>query len=243
VTFADDPAAPPRLFDSAFAVDRDGRFVDRYDKSHLVPFGEYLPLRALLGRFVRAVATGSAGRDASPGPRPRRVDLPLDPPLAVGVPICFELIFPDLVRRFAADGAGLLLGITNDAWYGRTGAPLQFLSITAMRSAETGLWGARAANSGVSGFIDQRGRIVARTGIFERDLMVVDVPVASAGQSPTFYVRTGDWLPAACWVTSATLVGIALAGGRRRADPARPPPGAEARGRANPIRESSRGAK
>ena len=82
--------------------------------------------------------------------------------------VCYELLFPDLVRRFAADGAELLLGITNDAWYGRTGAPYQFLAITALRSAETGLWTARAANTGVSAFIDGAGRVREQTPIFEQ---------------------------------------------------------------------------
>ena len=90
-------------------------------------------------------------------PRPWSSDPPRTGRLTAGVPICYELLFPDLVRRFVRDGAEMLLAITNDAWYGRTGAPYQFLAMTALRSAETRVWTARAANTGVSAIIDARG--------------------------------------------------------------------------------------
>ena len=85
--------------------------------------------------FAAAVASGIATVGVTPGAGPRAVVLDAtlqSGPVSVGVPICYELIFPDLVRRFVRDGAGLLLAITNDAWYGRTGAPFQFLAITAV---------------------------------------------------------------------------------------------------------------
>ncbi|MDJ0786093.1 MAG: apolipoprotein N-acyltransferase [Myxococcota bacterium] len=211
---------PPKLFDSALILGPSGERVDRYDKTHLVPFGEYLPLRALLGRFIRAIATGSAGQDVTPGERVRRVDLPLPqgpegPPeggsgvLPAGVPICYELIFPDRVRRFVGDGGGVLLGITNDAWYGRTGAPLQFLAMTAMRSAENGVWTARAANTGVSAFIDRRGRVRERTGLLERGYLVSEVPVLPQEAPRTFYTENGDWIVAVCglWIGGLWLAG------------------------------------
>ncbi len=200
------------FYDSAFVIAPDGALVDRYDKTHLVPFGEYLPLRPLLGRFVRAIATGAVAGDVSAGARPRAV--PGAPRL--GIPICYELIFPDLVRRIAGDGAQLLLGITNDAWYGRTGAPYQFLAMTALRSAETGSWTARAANTGVSALIDARGRVTQATGLFAQDLLVGAVPLRPASLPPTFYVRHGDWFAHACAV--ATVLALALAPwvGRKR---------------------------
>ena len=245
---------PPELFDSAFSYGPDGRRLDRYDKTHLVPFGEFLPLRPLLGFFINAIATGSAGRDVTPGDAPRNLALPAGPELAapagsagpelaapagspgddaaadparrasrqrvepsvpVGVPICYELLFPDLVRRFAADGAGMLMGITNDAWYGRTGAPFQFLAMTAMRSAETGLWTARAANTGVSAFIDGQGRVRSRTRIFERGFLVEEVPLATKDRGATFYTRAGDWFP---WVCGLTCILVGLAGRRQRGE-------------------------
>jgi apolipoprotein N-acyltransferase len=200
------------FYDSAFVIAPDGDLRDRYDKTHLVPFGEYLPFRALIGRFVRAIATGAVAGDVSAGARPRAV---LTAP-RLGIPICYELIFPDLVRRIADDGAQVLLGITNDAWYGRTGAPYQFLAMTALRSAETGTWTARAANTGVSALIDARGRVTQATPIFEQDLLVARVPLRPPELGPTLYARFGDLFAGAC--TVATVLGLAraLAGPRRR---------------------------
>jgi apolipoprotein N-acyltransferase len=208
----DESLRPTHYYDSAYVIDPAGVFRDRYDKTHLVPFGEYVPFRAVLGRFVGAVASGIASADVTAGERPR--SLILEDPGGVirpGVVVCFELLFPDLVRRFAADGAELLLAITNDAWYGRTGAPYQFLAITALRSAETGLWTARAANTGISGFIDGRGRVVEQTPIFEEAWLLADVPRALDPRS-TFYVRHGDVFSFACWVG---VGGLAILGWRR----------------------------
>lgn len=194
-----------RIYDSAFFFDATGGGRGRYDKTHLVPFGEYLPFRRVLGRFIRAIATGSAGRDVSAGESPRSVILPRvgrrggEPTVTVGVPICYELLFPDLVRRFVGDGADVLLAITNDAWYGRTGAPYQFLVMTAMRSAEGRVWTARAANTGVSALIDERGRVRERTRIFERGFLVGDVPVRPPDVDDSFYVRRGNLFAWACW--------------------------------------------
>jgi len=205
-----------RYFDSGFVVDPRRGITDRYDKAHLVPFGEYVPLRALLGRFVKAVATGVASADVTAGPAPRRLTLPDWPApgaeVPVGVPICYELLFPDLMRQFAADGARVLLAITNDAWYGRTGAPHQFLVMTALRAAESGRWIARAANTGVSALIDERGRVRAQTRIFERGLLVGEVELASPDEEPTFYTRRGDVFAWACW---AAVAAAALLGARR----------------------------
>jgi len=199
-----------RYYDSAYVFDTSGRQIERYDKAHLVPFGEYVPLRGLLGLLIGAVARGMAPDNVTAGPGPRVVKLPqpnhpgdsstLDAPapVPVGIPICYELLFPDLVRRFVASGGSVLLAITNDAWYGRTGAPYQFLAITALRSAETRVWTARAANTGVSAFIDDRGRVRNRTRIFERGLLVDDVPLRPGAAGDSFYVRHGDVFAWAC---------------------------------------------
>jgi apolipoprotein N-acyltransferase len=206
---------PSHYYDSAYAIDPVRGFTDRYDKTHLVPFGEYVPLRSLIGLFVGAVARGIASADVTPGERPRSVAIDTGAgELEAGVVICYELLFPDLVRRFAADGSELLLAITNDAWYGRTGAPHQFLAITALRSAETGLWTARAANTGVSAFIDARGRVRQQTPVFEEAWRVADVPRARDPRRGTFYVRHGDVFAGACWLS---LLGLAVAALRRRA--------------------------
>jgi apolipoprotein N-acyltransferase len=203
------------LYDSAFLVDGQGEFRDRYDKSHLVPFGEYVPFQDLVGRLLEAVARGIAdsGVTAGPGPRvmlvePREVGV-----LTAGVPICYELLFPDLVRRFVNEGAEILLAITNDAWYGRTGAPYQFLAITALRSAENRVWTARAANTGVSAIIDAKGRVRKQTRIFERAWLVADVPLRPAPAGGSFYSRYGDVFAGVCWAVS--IVAIAVAQRRR----------------------------
>jgi apolipoprotein N-acyltransferase len=130
-----------------------------------------------------------------------------------GVPICYELLFPDLVRRFVDDGAQVLFAITNDAWYGRTGAPYQFLAMTALRSAEARVWTARAANTGVSAIIDARGRVRSRTRIFERDWLAVDVPLRPAPIGGSFYTRYGDVFAWACWMG---IAGLGLLGVSRR---------------------------
>jgi len=218
-------------YDSAFVIEPDGRVAGRYDKSHLVPFGEYVPFRGLLGGFVEAIARGVAAGDVSPGPGPSalRVFVPDRAQggggaVRVGVPICYELLFPDLVRRFVADGAALLVAITNDAWYGRTGAPHQFLAITAMRAAETGVPLVRAANTGVSAIIDARGHVQHDSGLFERGLIVADVTLPGSDAS-TFYTRHGDVFVYGCWATLPLLLwsglGLVLrarAGGTRGAN-------------------------
>lgn len=221
-------------YDSAFAVAPDGGWVDRYDKTHLVPFGEYLPLRSLLERIATAIATGIASGDVTAGERPRAVDVPLAGGAAdgieaartagrvpasvrIGIPVCYELLFPDLVRRFARDGASVLVAITNDAWYGRTGAPYQFLAMTALRSAETGLWTVRAANTGVSAVIDERGRVREETRIFEPAVLVADVPLRTAAGGATPYVRFGDVFAYGCYVVAACAGLVARRGAARSA--------------------------
>ena len=207
-------------YDSAFHLDRTGRLIDRYDKTHLVPFGEFVPLRSLLGRFFQSLATGLASADVTRGTAPRALPMKLADGAAarVGVPICYELLFPHLVRRFAADGAGVLLAITNDAWYGRTGAPHQFLAMTALRAAENRRWTVRAANTGISAIIDGQGRVRSRSALFEEAVVVGEVPIADSGAA-TFYSRQGDVFAILCVVTSLGLGAFALWRGRQAEAP------------------------
>ena len=195
--------------DSAFLFDSESGLEDRYDKTHLVPFGEYVPLRDFFGRFFQALATGLSDNDVTPGGRPRnfvmRVTADGGERRLVGAPICYELIFPDLVRRMGGEGATALLAITNDAWYGRTGAPHQFLAMTAMRAAENGLPIVRAANTGVSALIDARGRVLSRSPLFEEAVVAGEIEIPKE-RAPTFYARHGDVFAAGCaavWVFSA----------------------------------------
>ena len=214
----DESGTVPSVFDSVYLFAPDGQVSERYDKVKLVPFGEFLPFRALLGRIVTPLATGVTSRDLTPGSGPRAVESwgrpGEDPVLRLGVPICYELLFPDLVRRMSKDGAQALLGITNDAWYGATGAPFQFLAMTALRSAETGTWTARAANTGVSALIDERGRVRESTRIFERDYLVGDLPLRPPEQAPTFYAGYGDVFAWGCWVAVGLWAGLAARRGR-----------------------------
>lgn len=196
-----------RVYDSAYLFTPEGAVQDRYDKARLVPFGEYLPLRGLLGAWLTPLARGIAGRDLSAGEGPRGMAAPglepgTDAPLRLAVPICYELFFPDLVRRMSQDGARLLLGITNDAWYGRSAASYQFLAMAALRAAESGVWLVRVAGTGVSAVIDERGAVRESSGLFEREALVFDVPLAGAGRAPTFYARHGDGFAALCWATA-----------------------------------------
>ncbi|MFP6654179.1 MAG: apolipoprotein N-acyltransferase, partial [Myxococcota bacterium] len=202
------------FFDSAFVFDATGTQRDRYDKTHLVPFGEFVPLRDLFGRFFKSLARGLSDTDITAGKAPRTMLIDASETsgqargdgLRIGVPICYELLFPDLVRRFGRDGAGVLLAITNDAWYGRTGAPHQFLAMTAVRAAENGRWLVRAANTGISAVIDAKGRVRDSSPLFEEALIVSDIPVATDRQ-PTFYARFGDVFAGVCVVLTIFLLG------------------------------------
>lgn len=197
------------FFDSAFVMNGKGNLVERYDKTHLVPFGEFVPFRTLIGSIFEALARGMATLDLTAGEQPRALSIARTSLLEggvgtedirAGVPICYELLFPDLVRRMSGDGARMLLAITNDAWYGRTGAPYQFLAMTALRSAENGLYTVRAANSGVSAVIDSRGNVVQQSRIYVQDVVVGDIPLSPAGSAGTFYSRNGDLFAYACWL-------------------------------------------
>jgi apolipoprotein N-acyltransferase len=202
-------AEPRRMLfhNSLFVVTPDEGVVDRYDKAVLVPFGEYVPLQSVLG-FLSVIATSLEDvTSLTPGPdsRPLRGLESLGPgALPVGL-ICYEAVYPELVRHAVRAGGRLLANLTNDAWYGRSSAPHQFLAITSLRSAETGMPMLRAANTGVSAVIDARGVVLQETPIFERLALTVEVPRARA--TPTLYTRFGDWVLALAWLV---LAGCAL---------------------------------
>ena len=196
-------AAPPRLRNSAFLVTERG-LASRYDKMHLVPFGEYVPLAGLIG-FVRGWAEFIA--DLEPGARAAVFP---GPPAPFGVVICYEGIFPDLVREFVRNGARLMVNITNDAWFGRTSGPEQHLAMYPFRAVEHRVAVVRAANTGVSAFIAPTGQIVRRTRLYERGVAVDRVRLR-VGR--TLYGRLGDW-PA--WLGLAVSGAALGAAGRRR---------------------------
>jgi len=195
-----------RYLNSAFLVDARG-IRGRYDKMHLVPFGEYVPLKRLLF-FVEAIAADIG--DFAPGSRP--TILALDG-ASFGTVICYEVIFPELFRRFVAEGAGFMVNITNDAWFGESGGPLQHLAMVPLRAVENGVAVVRAANTGVSAFVSPSGRIGPSLGLFRRGVLRADVPLRRA---PTFYSRFGDLFAYACAaITAAAVAARSRAGSRR----------------------------
>ena len=192
-----------RYHNSAFLLGPGGEIAGRYDKQHLVPYGEYVPL-AKLFPFIEKMVEGIG--DFSPGEPAQLTRLPGCP---FGTAICYEIIFPDLVRRFARDGARFLVNITNDAWFGDTSAPHQHLAITALRAVESRRYIARCANTGVSAVIDPTGAVRRQTGLFTE--AVLEAPVYCRDEL-TFYARSGDVFSWCCWAFTIAL----LLGARRR---------------------------
>jgi apolipoprotein N-acyltransferase len=190
-----------RYLNSAFLVTAGG-VRGRYDKMHLVPFGEYVPLKRLLF-FVEAIAADIG--DFTPG---RGVAIfPLEG-APFGAVICYEVIFPDLFRRFVAGGARFMTNITNDAWFGDSGGPLQHLAMVPLRAVENGVGIVRAANTGVSAVVGPSGAIEESLPLDRRGTLQAEVPLR---RGETFYTRFGDVFAYAC----TALAAAALLGGGR----------------------------
>ena len=188
--------APTTFYNSAFLVRPDGTTGGVYRKMHLVPFGEYVPLQKLLffaAPLVQAVSDFSAGDQATL--------LPVGDHL-VSTAICYEVVYPGLVRRFVAGGSEMLTTITNDAWFGPTSAPYQHFEQASMRAIEEGRYLVRSANTGISGIVDPYGRVVERTGIFQRAALVGEARFLTTS---TFYARHGDVLAYASALATAAL--------------------------------------
>ena len=196
------------LRNSAFVLDPALNVLSRYDKAHLVPFGEYVPLGLPVDKFVSVIGFFSPGDGAAPAPFTRTgVEVRLGPL------ICYEGIFPEISRRLAAGGANLIVNMTNDAWYGITSAPYQHLSMYIFRAIETGRYLARAANTGVSGFIDPYGRILKRSRIFTQDTLSHRLPLLD---EQTVYVRAGDAFAWSCAAVAVLVLLAAFSVSRRR---------------------------
>ena len=196
--------APTTFYNSAFLVRPDGTTGGVYKKMHLVPFGEYVPAQRLLffaAPLVQAVSDFSAGTEA--------VLLPVGNHL-VSTAICYEVVYPDLVRRFVVGGSEMLTTITNDAWFGRTSAPYQHFEQASMRAIEDGRYLVRSANTGISGIVDPYGRVVQRSAIFQPAVVVGE---ARFLKTSTFYARHGDILAYASVLATAAL--LVLASNRR----------------------------
>jgi apolipoprotein N-acyltransferase len=191
-------------YNRAYLLSPQGEVIGQYDKAHLVPFGEYVPLKSFLpflGKMVPMVG------DFSEGPVGATVALPEG---EVGPLICYESIFPYLSRAQVQNGARLLVNITNDAWYGTTSAPYQSLAIAVMRSVENHIAQARAANTGISAFIDPAGRILWQSDLFVPGAQALELPWLTGG---SLYTRFGDVFAWTCTI----IAGLALIFARRRA--------------------------
>jgi apolipoprotein N-acyltransferase len=182
------------FYNSAFLLEGQG-IRATYDKIHLVPFGEYVPLVRLIG-FVRRWAEFIS--EFQPG-RAAKVFGEVTPPF--GVVICYEGIFPELFREFVAGGARYMVNITNDAWFGTTSGPWQHLAMLPLRAVEHRVAIARAANTGVSAFIEPSGRIGKTLGLFERGILLERLP--DSGGARTVYTRLGDLFASLCLGASA----------------------------------------
>jgi apolipoprotein N-acyltransferase len=170
-------------YNRAYLLSADGR-LQSYDKVHLVPFGEYVPLKHILF-FVRRMVAGAG--DFEPG---SAVSPLKDRGISFGPLICFEAIFPKLARTQVKKGAEILVNLTNDAWFGTTSAPYQNLAMTVFRAVENRRPLVRAANTGISAFIEPNGKIVARSRLFTEQTLVRAVQPISIPIS--IYTRFGD---------------------------------------------------
>ncbi len=175
-----------------------GDFAARYDKVHLVPFGEYVPFKSLFWfaqSLTHEVSDFAAGAERTPftlndgefkGQK-------------AGVFICYESIFPHEIRLFAANGAQLLINISNDGWFGESGAPGQHLNMARMRAIENHRWLLRSTNTGITASVDPYGRVVKIAPRNVRTTLLA--PYAFIGET-TFYTRHGDWFAFACAIIS-----------------------------------------
>jgi apolipoprotein N-acyltransferase len=185
-----------RYRNSAFLISPQRELLSRYDKIHMVPFGEYVPLKSILF-FVNKLAYGIGNFEG--GQDYTVLDIPGG---RFSATICYEVIFPDQVRRYVKDGAEFLVNITNDAWFGRSAAPIQHLAMAVLRAVENRRYLVRAANTGISAIVDPSGRIVRASDIFVPAVMTDRI---RAERTHTFYTRYGDLFAWICIIFAVAV--------------------------------------
>lgn len=194
----------PRLYNAAFQLSPDGTTTAVYRKNHLVPFGEYVPFRRWLF-FVSPLVDGRS--EFASG---QSVELLPVRDSLVSTAICYEVVYPSLIRQAVRNGSELLTTITNDGWYGDSSAPYQHFAMASMRAIEQGRYLVRAANTGISGIVDPYGRVVQASSTFEEATLVGEVRLL---KERTLYSRLGDVVAyLGLLLTTLTLVTT----GRRR---------------------------
>jgi apolipoprotein N-acyltransferase len=191
------PAGTGQAYNSAALMSPQGQWVARYDKIHLVPFGEYVPFKSIFS-FASGLtqAVGEFGRGSS------REPLEVDG-YKLGVFICYESVFPDEVRQFARNGGQVFVNISNDGWYGDTGAWAQHLNQARMRAVENDRWLLRDTNTGLTASIDPYGRVVAQAPRKQRTALEASYALVSG---TTFYTRYGDWFAYLCAIISVAAL-------------------------------------
>jgi apolipoprotein N-acyltransferase len=194
----------------AYLVSPEGEIVDRYQKTHLVPFGEYVPARDLLDWIP---ALEQVPLDAVPGEDPGLFDVAGGPVAPV---ISFEADFGSLVGGRVGGGGRLLVVLTNTSTWRHSWASAQHVAMSQVRAAETGVWVAHAALTGISAFVDPSGRLVKESDLWEPDVLVQEMRFA---EDVTLYARTGDWFPVACLLATAGAGAALIARRARRRRP------------------------
>ncbi|NTU41507.1 MAG: apolipoprotein N-acyltransferase [Nitrospirales bacterium] len=202
-----DKKGPPILSNSSILLDSNGNTSYTYDKIHLVPFGEYVPMRKLLF-FLDKLVVGIG--DYEPGDKHVTAATPFG---KFGTHICYEIVFPGLVRKFYTQGGDFIVTITNDAWFGTTSGPYQHFSMAVFRAVENRKPVVRAANTGISGFIDSNGRIEATTPLFQATSLVRDI---KTDRTLSFYTKYGDIFSYLCMVCSLIVLANTLKTGGKK---------------------------
>ncbi|HMA85126.1 MAG TPA: apolipoprotein N-acyltransferase [Desulfosalsimonadaceae bacterium] len=192
----------PKYYNSAYLIGPAGQVLDRYNKVHLVPFGEYVPFNEWLP-FIDTMVAQVGSFDAGQRGHTMGWD-----DVKIGMLICYESIFPALSIEMVNNGADFLINITNDAWFGKTSAPYQHFSMAVFRAIENRRTLVRAANTGISGYIDPVGRVMETSHLFETAVLSRGIPLIKDHE--TFYTRHKDWLPIGCLIASGMIIVVQL---------------------------------